>query len=442
LKKKIILGTVMGFVFLAAVLTFIFIPKTAVVPDVVGQTISQATSLIEEIGLTVEVSEDFSSSVAKDVVISQNPDHKLEKVLEKGSKVNLIVSKGPELIVMPDITNLSFQEASEVLSNVGLIPKKIIKCHNTIEENVVISQEFEASQLIAKGSEVSLIVSAGIANTVGNTAGNLENKGYAAEQGDWLYVSKNNSLIKVNKKTNRVTALCKYETSEIYYVNVVAEWVYYFVYRQGIYKIRLYGTGEQKLLNVPTDRPKFLYVEEGYLYYILMPDSPSWLHKMDLNNGTTQTISTNNISTVHITENDIYFYSSQGPYQMKKDGKDKIKLSIDGYLPMIIKDNVIYFTNEYGYLCKTDMKNFSSQTLLDESVITFNISGDWIYYLSGKIDNFDLYKMKLDGTDKTFLSSNNHAFINVVGDWIVCSLQNSQLLRVKTDGSVEDFAWS
>lgn len=68
--------------------------QSAVVPNVVGKTFTQAKKMIEEAGLIYQKVEIFDSEVKKDVVIRQ--DKQPDEVLEKGSKIVIFVSLGKE----------------------------------------------------------------------------------------------------------------------------------------------------------------------------------------------------------------------------------------------------------------------------------------------------------------------------------------------------------
>jgi uncharacterized protein YjdB len=67
------------------------------------------------------------------------------------------------------------------------------------------------------------------------------------------------------------------------------------------------------------------------------------------------------------------------------------------------------------------------------SMIAFQ--GNWIYF-SGTSDSNtrNLYKMRLDGSEVTLLTSDEAVSINVVGDWVYY-LSNKALYRIRTDGT-------
>jgi serine/threonine-protein kinase len=84
----------------------------------VGKGGEQALSELTEIGFDVDAVYKFSDSVFKGQVISQSPE-KLESI-GKGSKIDLIISKGPEFVFVPNTLGKNKNDASLDLENLGL----------------------------------------------------------------------------------------------------------------------------------------------------------------------------------------------------------------------------------------------------------------------------------------------------------------------------------
>ena len=106
------------------------------VPDVVGKTLAEAKAAIEGIGLVVATTESFSDGVAKGSVISQRPDPNV--VYETGSTVTLDISKGPEVIIVPEVRTMTESDARAKLVAEGLVPKVVYV--DAPEEGIVINQ--------------------------------------------------------------------------------------------------------------------------------------------------------------------------------------------------------------------------------------------------------------------------------------------------------------
>ncbi len=89
-------------------------------PDVSGMSVDQATNTLTEKQLLVagDVQSVFSESVAKDLVVGV-ADRAEEGNWRPGDTVQLIVSKGPELFPVPDVSGKTLVEAKGILENAG-----------------------------------------------------------------------------------------------------------------------------------------------------------------------------------------------------------------------------------------------------------------------------------------------------------------------------------
>ncbi|WRS29557.1 Stk1 family PASTA domain-containing Ser/Thr kinase [Actinomycetaceae bacterium MB13-C1-2] len=89
------------------------------VPDVVGESVSDATTTIETEGLTVNKTlEEWSETVPEGHVISTNPTPGTE--IDHRNSVHLTVSKGREPIEIPDVLGQSVEEAQVQLEALAL----------------------------------------------------------------------------------------------------------------------------------------------------------------------------------------------------------------------------------------------------------------------------------------------------------------------------------
>ncbi|MFT4187567.1 MAG: Stk1 family PASTA domain-containing Ser/Thr kinase [Aeromicrobium sp.] len=89
------------------------------VTDYTGQTGAAATAGLEATGFVVAAQEEFSDDVPAGTVIDQNP--KSGEAL-RGDTVTLTVSKGPELIEVPDVEGMKKDEAEAALTAAGFTP--------------------------------------------------------------------------------------------------------------------------------------------------------------------------------------------------------------------------------------------------------------------------------------------------------------------------------
>ena len=84
----------------------------------IGKGGEQALSELTESGFDVEIEYKFSENIFRGQVISQSPEG--SNSIEKGSKIILAVSKGPEFVFVPNVLGKSKNNAALDLENLGL----------------------------------------------------------------------------------------------------------------------------------------------------------------------------------------------------------------------------------------------------------------------------------------------------------------------------------
>jgi beta-lactam-binding protein with PASTA domain/serine/threonine protein kinase len=130
------------------------------VPAVVGLTEEAARAAIEAEGLSVgEVTESPDPEFAEGVVIQSNPAAGVE--IGPSIPVDLVVSSGPEVVVVPDVTEMSEREAITELTSLGLIFTVNEEYDNEVPEGTVIRQDPEPGTEALLGDTVLLVVSLG-----------------------------------------------------------------------------------------------------------------------------------------------------------------------------------------------------------------------------------------------------------------------------------------
>jgi serine/threonine-protein kinase len=131
------------------------------VPQVGGLTAATARLEVGNTGLTAKVSKpQFSSRVAKGNVISTQPA--IGSRVSKGATVTLIVSAGPRIISVPQVTGGTLASAEAGLRQAGLIPGAVTdQASATIPSGIVISTTPAGGVPWPQSRPVSLVVSTG-----------------------------------------------------------------------------------------------------------------------------------------------------------------------------------------------------------------------------------------------------------------------------------------
>ncbi|WP_297588360.1 Stk1 family PASTA domain-containing Ser/Thr kinase [uncultured Mobiluncus sp.] len=86
-------------------------------PDLVGKPSQEAQNELTKVGLQPQVTEDFSDNVPKGKVISQSvaPNTTVHRL----DQVNLVISKGPEVVAVPNVFGKSEGDARAALESAG-----------------------------------------------------------------------------------------------------------------------------------------------------------------------------------------------------------------------------------------------------------------------------------------------------------------------------------
>ena len=131
------------------------------VPELVDMPRNDAVRELEHLGFEVSVMEEPSPEIKRGNVISTNPAAGSE--LKRGTQITLTVSSGKEMTDVPDVTNLTAEEAIEELKKAGLElnPNVRRESSDNIEEGVILSQQPAGGTQIAKGSRIAITVSSG-----------------------------------------------------------------------------------------------------------------------------------------------------------------------------------------------------------------------------------------------------------------------------------------
>ena len=135
-------------------------PERYAVPNVVGKSAAEANDQLIQDKLTVgSTTQAFDETVPAGLVVSVDPA--VGTPLKRGTKVNLVVSKGKQPIPVTDYTNKPAAEAVDALSKAGLTVDATEQANDDkVPKGYVISQS-PAGGTLFKGETVKLVVSKG-----------------------------------------------------------------------------------------------------------------------------------------------------------------------------------------------------------------------------------------------------------------------------------------
>jgi eukaryotic-like serine/threonine-protein kinase len=96
-------------------------PQMVAVPPDTGINVGPARTALTEAGFQVHTSQTFSNKVGTGIVMTSDPDAGTLAV--KGSTVDLVVSKGPQLFLVPDVDGDSIDDAIQTIKDAGFVPE-------------------------------------------------------------------------------------------------------------------------------------------------------------------------------------------------------------------------------------------------------------------------------------------------------------------------------
>jgi hypothetical protein len=173
-----ILAAVAAVLVIGGILAIVLWPRSVTIPTVRNETLADASAILTNARLTVaeDVQEQASDAIGEGLVIGTSPPEGDE--VRRGSEVALIVSTGPDLVEIPDLTGETVTDAESALTAVGLqIGETEREPHDSLARDRVIDSRPAAGMMVPPGTAVHLRVSGGRAavrhlfSTEGNDLG-------------------------------------------------------------------------------------------------------------------------------------------------------------------------------------------------------------------------------------------------------------------------------
>jgi serine/threonine-protein kinase len=130
-------------------------PAQRAVPDLKGLTLDDAKARLADptVHLTAgAVTEAFDPTIPKGQVISTTPP--AGTPVERDAVVSFVISKGPDLVAVPDVSGMTLDQAVATLTAKGFVPGDV---SGKAKKNVL-QTDPRIGQLIPRGSKVDIIL--------------------------------------------------------------------------------------------------------------------------------------------------------------------------------------------------------------------------------------------------------------------------------------------
>ncbi len=156
-----------GFTILAGITAFwvltlmIKSEDTAIIPQLIGKDIVYALEILSDLGLNTKVrGREYSDTVPKNHIIFQDPEPGSE--IKKGRDVKVIVSKGVQEVLIPNLKGLTIDQARIILEENDLCYGNTALVNSEKwSKDVIIAQSPPSGQTILRGVCMDLLVSLG-----------------------------------------------------------------------------------------------------------------------------------------------------------------------------------------------------------------------------------------------------------------------------------------
>lgn len=142
--------------------------QSTAVPQVVGRSFDEATSILEKAGFEVEIQDSIYVDTTRPLqVLKQVPES--DEMVKVNRTVYLTINRAvPPLIEMPDLVGYSYRSAEMALKNANLragdTTFKPDFAKNAVLEQLYNGQSIKAGTKIRMGSKIDLVLGSGVGN--------------------------------------------------------------------------------------------------------------------------------------------------------------------------------------------------------------------------------------------------------------------------------------
>ena len=138
-------------------------PKDILLPIFTNLTLDEAKAKAEEVKLNLNVSEEkYDVQIEEGKIISQDPKYQPNFTVKEGSTVNVVVSKGQEIVKVTKLVGKTKDEARKELKDLGLEMEIEEVNSDDVEPGIVIEQDKQEGEEVLAGTKIKLKVSLGI----------------------------------------------------------------------------------------------------------------------------------------------------------------------------------------------------------------------------------------------------------------------------------------
>jgi serine/threonine-protein kinase len=150
-----------GIISAFAVVALLLHQEEVRVPDFTGQEIVTVIETVNQLGVQLKVDRrESSATLPRDTVVSQTPPG--GSGIKKGRQVHVVVSLGPSEMQTPKLVGEHYRRADVMTRQAGFLPGTLSRISSdSVQRDIVISQDPPPGSPMDRGGKINLLVSAG-----------------------------------------------------------------------------------------------------------------------------------------------------------------------------------------------------------------------------------------------------------------------------------------
>lgn len=269
--------------------------------------------------------------------------------------------------------------------------------------------------------------------TIGNTAGNLNNRGLFCEYNGLVYFSNpydNGALYSMKPDESHMKKL---GFAPIELINAGGHYLYYFQTsadgsaglgyvrtRNGIYRSNLRG---KKAVCFSTDTAFSIQLVDNFLYYLVSDAKGPHFYKQKIDCSNEVLLSNTQINPACVVGKQIYYNGTEEDHALYAFDTvtDSSSTVWEGNLwnPIVEGDYVYYMDVANNYrLCRYSFSGNVIEVLTNDRIDTYNLCGGMIYYQKSSSVEPCLKRMNLDGSNPEVVAEGIFSDINATSQYV------------------------
>lgn len=269
--------------------------------------------------------------------------------------------------------------------------------------------------------------------TVGNTAGNLNNRGLFCEYDGVVYFSNpydNGALYSMMPDESQMKKL---GSAPIELINAGGHYLYYFQTaasgssglgymrtRNGIYRSNLNG---KKTVCFSKDTAFSIQLVENDLYYLVSDAKGPHFYKQKIDRSGEILLSDTQINPACVAGNLIYYNGTEKDHALyafdPATNTSDMVWAGNLWNPVVEGDYVYYMDVANNYrLCRYSFSGNIIEVLTEDRIDTYNLCGGWIYYQKSSGAEPCLKRMRQDGSNQEIVAEGIFSDINATSRYV------------------------